>query len=631
MNIGYIDGRRFKRALIAGGERLAEYTDQLNKVNVFPVPDSDTGSNMAGTFAAAIHGVGTVQDRSLAVAARAAAESALMGARGNSGAILAQFFYGVADQVKDDMAITSQRFADAVHSAVRYAYEAITTPKEGTILTVIKQWGESFREAHQRTEDFQEAFNESLQSAKRALEETRNTLPEMRKAGVVDAGALGFVHIIEGIYQFVTGGSIRDIDALPASMAGALTGTIEEPALSFQDGELSFRYCTECIVEGQELPLAEIRGKLAEMGDSLIVAGSATTARVHIHTDTPEEVFTYLSGFGAVVEPKADDMKKQFHTAHQAHGEVAIVVDSACDIPADLAEKPYLMVAPLRVTFGNESYVDKIGLSPGHFYQLLQENPDVLPKTSQPTAYEFGKQYRALLPHYKHVITVTIAGALSGTINAARAGIPSTNPRNATNAAGTASAASTAGTEAKADQASVAERIEVIDSRAVSVATGLIVRRLCEAVEAGASAREITELGHSLVERVRLIVAVPTMDFLIKGGRLSPRIGRLIGRLGLVALIKLNRAGEAKPFSAALTMKGGVRRLIRRAIRKLPSNAPADFAIAHVRNRETAEHIRERLSEHVRPRAEAFVLDAAPVLATHTGFGTVAIAYIAPE
>jgi hypothetical protein len=607
MEIGYIDGRRFRRALMAGGARLSQFADQLNTMNVFPVADSDTGTNMAGTFASILDRVRDVKERSLSATTKAAADAALMGARGNSGAILAQFFYGVADQVEDDIAITSRRFADAVHKAVRYAYDAITNPQEGTILTVLKQWGESFREAHQRGNDLKQALAESLDSAKRALEETRTTLPALRKAGVVDAGALGFVHVLEGVYLFMTGGSIREIEAAAPRTdedgrpGGEHAGS--EPALTEHDGELTYRYCTECLLEGSELPLAELRTTLGTMGDSLIVAGSPKKVRVHVHTDSPEKVFTYLSGFGTVIEPKADDMKKQFHTAHTAHGQVAIVVDSACDIPADLMEKPYLLMAPLRVTLENESYVDKLGLSPEHFYQLLRDHPDSLPTTSQPTAFEYQKQYRALLSHYDNVVTVTISGALSGTINAARAGIPGEKREN----------------------------VEVVDSRAVSVATGLIVRRLCEAIEDGATAEEVAELGRSLVDRTRLLVAVPQMDYLIKGGRLSERAGRVIDALGLVALIHLNAKGEAKPYGAAVSFRRAVSRIIRKARAGMRGVEPVDFAVAHVNNAETAERIRERLDAEVVARRAPFVLDAAPVLATHTGFGTVAIAYIEPD
>ena len=603
MEIGYIDGRRFRRALIAGGARLSEFTDQLNTMNVFPVPDSDTGSNMVGTFASILDRVRDVKERSLSATTKAAADAALMGARGNSGAILAQFFYGVADQVQDDIAITSQRFADAVHTAVRYAYEAITNPQEGTILTVIKQWGESFREANQRGHDLKQALAESLESAKRALEETRTTLPALRKAGVVDAGALGFVHVIEGIYLFMTGGSIREVESSLSTATIGARESYSEPALTEQDGELSYRYCTECLVEGSEVPIAELREKLGGMGDSLIVAGSSEKVRVHVHTDTPEEVFTYLSGVGAVLEPKADDMKKQFHTAHAAHGQVALVVDSACDIPEELMEKSYLLMTPLRVSFGNESYVDKLGLSPEHFYQLLRDHPDSLPTTSQPSAFQYQKQYRALLTHYKSVVTVSISGALSGTINAAYAGIPESHR----------------------------DDVEVVDSRAVSVATGLIVRRLCDAIEDGATAAEVADLARSLVDRTRLLVAVPQMDYLIKGGRVSERAGKIIDALGLVALIHLNAKGEAKPYGAAINFRRAVSRLIRKARSGMRGDEPVDFAIAHVHNKETAEQIRERLDAGVLARRAPFVLDAAPVLATHTGFGTVAIAYIEPE
>jgi hypothetical protein len=595
MNIQYIDGQRFKRALIAGGRRLLQYTDQLNRINVFPVADSDTGTNMAGTIAAVIHGLSTTNDRSVAVTTRVAADAALMGARGNSGAILAQFFHGLAEEFHDAVTVSSLAFARGVKNAVAYAYEALSKPQEGTILTVLKSWGHSFFESSSRSQDFLHAFTESFRAAKEALDHTTEKLPSLRRAGVVDAGALGFVHIIEGIQLFMTTGRLREADEIPE------LSQIEEPTISAEDADISARYCTECLVAGTDIPVARLRGELEQLGNSLIVAGSSQKVRIHIHTNEPEHVFERAGAYGEVINPKADDMTKQFETAHTAHGEVALVVDSACDIPPELAEKPYIAMVPLSINFGMQRYVDKIGLSPARYYELLAEEDRPHPTTSQPTAYEFRKQYSFLGKHYRHLITLSLSSALSGTIDAARAGIP---------------------------QELAEGSVEVVDTRNVSIAIGLVVRRLSESIEAGAAAEEVAALARRLVGRLRLLVAVKTVDWMVKGGRVSRGKGVFAKTLGVLPVMTLNEEGKAVSDGLVRSLEGGIRKILRKIEREIDPSRPVDFAVTHVNNEADALALKKELERRFTPRGEIFVVDAAPVLASHTGFGTTAVAYL---
>lgn len=595
MNIQYIDGQRLRRALIAGGRRLLQYTDQLNRINVFPVADSDTGTNMAGTIAAVIQGLSHTNDRSVAVTTRVAADAALMGARGNSGAILAQFFHGLAEEFHDTVTVSSQAFARGVRNAVSYAYQALSSPKEGTILTVIKSWGQSFFESSSKTQDFIAAFQESFRAAKEALEHTTEKLPALKRAGVVDAGALGFLHMIEGIHLFMTSGRIREAEDIPE------LEEIQEPTITAVDADISARYCTECLVEGEDIPVAQLRRELEPLGNSLIVAGSSRKARIHIHTNEPEQVFERAGSYGEVIGPKADDMSKQFETAHTAHGDVAIVVDSACDIPQELAEKPYIAVVPLSINFGMQRYVDKIGLSAHRFYELLAEEDRPHPTTSQPTAYEFRKQYSFLGHYYRHLITLSISGALSGTVDAARTGIP-----------------------AELGEGSV----EVVDTKNLSVAMGLVVRRLCEAIEDGADAAEVTALARRLVGKLRLLVAVRSVKWMVKGGRVSKSKGFLAKLLGILPVMTINKEGRAVSEGYVRSLEGGIKRILRKIEREIDPAKPVDFAVTHVNNEGDAYALKRELERRFTPRGEIFVLDAAPVLASHTGFGTTAVAYL---
>ncbi len=595
MNIQYIDGQRFRRALIAGGRRLLQYTDQLNRINVFPVADSDTGTNMAGTIAAVIQGLSQTNDRSVAVTTRVAADAALMGARGNSGAIMAQFFHGLAEEFHGTVTVSSHAFARGVRNAVAYAYQALSSPKEGTILTVIKSWGQSFFESSSKTQDFIAAFQESFQAAREALEHTTEKLPALKRAGVVDAGALGFVHMIEGIQIFMTSGRLREADQIPE------LADIEEPTITAADADISARYCTECLVEGEGIPVAQLRRELEPLGNSLIVAGSSRKARIHIHTNEPEQVFERAGSYGEVIGPKADDMSKQFDTAHTAHGDVAIVVDSACDIPQELAEKPYIAMVPLSINFGMQRYVDKIGLSARRFYELLGEEGRPHPTTSQPTAYEFRKQYNFLGHYYRNLITLSISGALSGTADAARTGIP-----------------------AELGDGSV----EVVDTKNLSIATGLVVRRLSEAIDNGADAAEVTALARRLVGKLRLLVAVRSVEWMVKGGRVSKSKGFLAKLLGILPVMTINKEGRAVSEGYVRSLEGGIKRILRKLEKEVDPRRPIDFAVTHVNNETDARALKREIERRFTPRREIFVLDAAPVLASHTGFGTTAVAYL---
>jgi len=209
MKISYIDGNLLKHGIIAGARRVIQMQENLNRINVFPVPDNDTGTNMALTLQSVTEGVISCRDNTIAGMSKCLADSALMGARGNSGAILAQFFQGLAECFKGKLKVTCKHFGEAAQWAKKYAYEAISDPKEGTILTVMHDWAEQIKNQCHKTHDFLELLGDALRAAQRSLKETPKKLKILSKAGVVDAGAQGFVHMLEGIFHFMESGKIE--------------------------------------------------------------------------------------------------------------------------------------------------------------------------------------------------------------------------------------------------------------------------------------------------------------------------------------------------------------------------------------------------------------------------------------
>jgi Predicted kinase related to dihydroxyacetone kinase len=275
IKIAYIDGPRLKQAILAGAGSIVVNAEGLNAINVFPVPDGDTGTNMAGTAKAIAASLRGVSIRGAGAVLRQAARSAMEGARGNSGAILAQFLQGLAHELGEEVRVGARRLAQAATVAAEKTKKALRVPKEGTILTVLEDWAKALHAEAAVCEDILQVFYSGLEAARASLERTRNILPEMRKAGVVDAGAKGFIHLLEGVADLLKRGK-RRADPSDNSSAALLQNDAVE-----QVGEIHLelttpggpRYCTEALLEKSREPIEKVRGALAELGDSLVVAG----------------------------------------------------------------------------------------------------------------------------------------------------------------------------------------------------------------------------------------------------------------------------------------------------------------------------------------------------------------------
>ncbi len=307
MPILYVTGKRFKQIITAGADRVIKNRDYLNKINVFPVPDGDTGSNMSATFIATVREMEALKDFSLETVAKAAAWGALMGARGNSGIIMAQVLSGLAEGVKGRERLFAEDLSVAFTWASEKAQRAILRPTDGTILTVINDAAETARQVARTEKNLAIFLDEMTASARSSVERTPLLLPKLKEAGVVDAGGLGFLYFLEGILQLVQGVNVADVIASEDEMpSGAFVEAGEH--------HWNFRYCTEFILKGSQISEDAIKNALAQMGDSLVVVGDTHLARVHIHTGQPEDVLKYASSLGQVSSIKVDDMLVQ-HTA----------------------------------------------------------------------------------------------------------------------------------------------------------------------------------------------------------------------------------------------------------------------------------------------------------------------------
>ena len=236
-----LDGRNLYYTFMAGAKKVIEHQVELNKINVFPVNDGDTGTNLASTIRSVIESLHP--HRSYKITADRIAESTLMNARGNSGIIFAQFFYGLSSETGEFKSVTLKQFAESIQKSVKYIYEAVANPVEGTMLTVIKEWADYIYKSQGKFSDFNNLLLSSYETLKKSLLETKSKLEILAKHNVVDAGAKGFVLFVEGIIEFI---NTRNIKELVRSRAEAPELLKTEEVIS---EKIDLRYCTEAIIK----------------------------------------------------------------------------------------------------------------------------------------------------------------------------------------------------------------------------------------------------------------------------------------------------------------------------------------------------------------------------------------------
>ncbi|TDJ00343.1 MAG: DegV family protein [Caldithrix sp.] len=595
MKIVYIDGLRLKQGVIAGARRVILMQDHLNKINVFPVADNDTGTNMALTMQSIAEGAISCREESISGMSKCLADAALMGARGNSGAILAQFFQGLAESFEGKFKATLSHFGEAVETARRGAYEAITEPKEGTILTVIHDWAKKVKRHSQLSEDFKDLFHKGLKEAQRSLKDTPKKLKLLAKAGVVDAGAQGFVHMLEGVHHFMLSGKIE-------KAVGIGGHNTRRAQVENAPGDIAFQFCTECLVDGRSIDRNKLRSDLIALGNSLIVAGSSEKVRIHVHTNNPEAVFTTAGNYGSVSKRKFDDMREQHKEAYGGKKEpkIALVTDSSCDLPTEFIIRHNIQMVPVQVSFGTESYIDKITITPKEFYRILQES-EHSPKTSQPTPGDFINTYKELWGHYDSAVSVHLAAAVSGTFQAAQTAVKS---------------------EANG-------KIFLIDSCNATVGLGLIVAETAKAIEEGYGIEEVVKRAEWATKNVRLYLSFATVKYLIRGGRLSKSRGFLARVLNLKPILTLNAEGKVQTLTKTFGGTAALDKMLQLVCREAAGKKNLRFGVAHANALEKARYLVKQISRQFEiKKKEIMIVSVSPALGAHAGPGATGVAFL---
>jgi DAK2 domain fusion protein YloV len=323
--ISVFDGQDLKKAMLAGAASLEEHREIINALNVFPVPDGDTGSNLYATVQAAFRDVINSEDTSAGVISAKLAHGALLGARGNSGVIFSQILRGLAQGLDKKQTFSSLDLAFALDEAQRLAYRAVIKPVEGTILTVVRETAEAAMASAKRGDDLVMMMQESIVAARQSVARTPDLLPTLKQAGVVDAGGQGFCTILEGVWRYVRGesGQVTTSSFLASSTDAVLDSAMKKGRVKIEE---EFGYEVVFLLQGEKLDVEGIRQSIIDMGGvSTVVAGDEKMLKVHTHTEWPGKILDYGVSIGSLLDINIENLQEQSLTyAAESEAEHAV-------------------------------------------------------------------------------------------------------------------------------------------------------------------------------------------------------------------------------------------------------------------------------------------------------------------
>lgn len=560
--------------------RLAGECEHLNAINVYPVADGDTGSNLLATVDAIVAAlrVSEVPANGAEGVAQAAADAALLGARGNSGTILSALVRAAVLSLRAPL--DGPTLSAALAAGAEAAYAAVPVPVEGTMLTVARAAA-----AASTGDTATEALASALVGARAALERTPEQLAQLDEAGVVDAGAAGVVAILEGLLAALTGETFADDGAVEA----ASTVHVHDPTSRY-------RWCIGFVLRGADV--AAVRAEAGTWGDSVVVVGDAALARVHVHADDVEAVLAAAGAHGEVADPAVSDMRAGVSAAAARRTGVgtAIVYDSTADLP--VPERDSWRMVPLTVRFGDEEVRDYVDLTAEEFYARLQTSPEH-PRTSQPSPGTFAAVYRELLETHDHVVSLHLSSKLSGTCasaHAAAAGFPG--------------------------------RVTVIDSQLVSMPLALLLMRVQAALDDGVAVGELPALVERDRRRSATLFSVPTLEYLQRGGRIG-RAQALVGTLLGVRPLLAIEDGAVVPAGKVRGAERVLPALVDEFVRRSADHPQVDVAIGHAADPTTAAELEARVRASRTGIRSVRVLTLGAVIGAHAGPGALGLGYVA--
>jgi len=585
----YLTQEELKKMMLLSWKKIEENKEQINKINVFPVPDQDTGSNMAKTLLGIKKAIEGKEFKDLNEISEAALDGALTAAQGNAGVIYVGFLASFLPLL-DKNPVNAKKLAIAFEKGAERARKSIQNPKEGTILDVIDAARDVFKVEAEKEKDIINLFKLVTEKAREALLATREKMEIFRRANVVDAGGLGFLMILESYLEALEGEK-KEVkkEEMPSEKIRRFVQV------------LSNRYEIVSLIENPRFNEEIIRGKLKKMGDSIDVVQIGNKTKVHIHTDYPGEVRDVMRETGSILELRTEDMAKEVVGEPSVRKvSIGIVTEgNLADLPQKVLER-YQIEPVLCIVDWPEGQ----NLPGENIYQKMREADKrrikTFPKTTQPSPKSYFDAFKKQLQKFDKVLCITLSHKLSGCYNSACQG------------------KEMMGEEEKA-------RVYILDSLQAAASQALLVLKAIELIQEQREINEVIEELKKLIPKTHLYAILEDPKWLEAGGRMSKSQANWIRRIKKINLhplvtIKDGVVTKAGIIFARDTAEALFKKIAKESQKTRKEGKRIRIIIGHADNPEGAEKLRQRLKEI---KAEVpFISLASPVVCSHTGPGT---------
>jgi len=593
----YLTQQEFKKMMLLAYQRIEESKEEINKINVFPVPDQDTGSNMTKTLLGVKEAIASKDFKNLDEVAEATLEGALTTAQGNAGVIYTGFLAGFLPLLNKNP-VNGKKLAKAFRKGAERARLSIQDPKEGTILDVIDVAADTIEKKAPEEKDIINIFKEAAEKANEALLATREKMEIFRKANVVDAGGLAFLIIMESYVDALEGGEKKEKEkAKPSAKTRRFIQTI------------STRYEIVSLIENPKFTEKEIQEKLKNLGNSLDIVRVGKRMKIHIHTDFPDEVKEIMRQSGKIRGIRLEDMAKEVVGEESLKKvSIGIVTDEVADLTPKIIERYQIEVVPYIYDWPEEKK-----LSGKNIYQKMRkaEKKGITtpPETSQAPPKDFLEIYQEQLKKFNKALVIAPSSKLSGGYNSA--------------------------IQAKA-LLEDPSKVYVMDSLQGSAGQALLILRAIELIQEQREIRSIIDELKKTVSQIRLYAFLENPNWLEWGGRITSSQAkwlRILRKIGIKPLVHLKKGRIKKAgfrFGARNTAEAMFKEIEIKSKKLKQQGKNIRVVITHADNLKEAEKLRKILKKRIGAEV-SFINLVSPVVGVHVGPGSLIAAWVPTE
>ena len=594
-NIKYYDGISLYNMFANGILNLVKHQVTLDEINVFPVPDGDTGTNMAFTLLPIAEECKEDITENASETLKLIADTALDSARGNSGTIIAQFIYGMSKSADNLGSLGVKDFSNALNQGFQSARNSLVKPEEGTIITVMRDVAEESQKiVGEGVDDYYSLIKNIYKRAEISLKETKNILKILKKTDVVDAGALGFVLLIQGMLNVIEKAEGGRIQTTHLDISYEISNI--EKLSKDVDFTIQNKYCTECVVIGQKIDRAELKDKIKDFGDSMVMAGTDKKVKIHIHTNHPGKLFKICNVYGNVIDKKVDDMTRQEQSIHhEGASSIAIVTDSGADIPEEFLKDVH--VVPVKYSFGRQQHIDRVTQTTREFYEQMAVDSNH-PKTSQPVPRDFKKTYNFISSHYSSILSIHLSSAVSGTYQSAL----------------------------NASKSLKKTQLNIFDSKTASVGLGLLVMHAIELKQEGKTFNEIVYRLNQKMLKTKMFLVIDDLSYIVKGGRLPSKVKTISNIFRLRPVLTVKKSGKMTLGGVLYGKSNMMNKFSKFINKKINPKNKYNMIVAHANCKSKGENLLNNiLSEHGHNINNSYLVELSGGLGSHAGPGALVV------